>query len=120
MKLSFLLIMCLLLTSCLATRVENKTLLPAVQSAWPGVRDDIQMDPVEAVSAATIQSASLAIAEGDKTGIRAIFWAPMDAAASDGIAFRLSSGQISPGVAVSLIERLVKFRAAILELQEID
>ncbi len=117
---STLLIMCLLLTSCLAARVEDKTLLPAVQSAWPGVRADIEMDPAEAVSDADLAFATAAIVAGDRTGIRAIAWAPMDASASAGIAFRVSSGEIGAGVAQSLNERLIQFRSAILELQEID
>ena len=115
-----LLTMCLLLSSCLATRVEDKTLLPAVQSAWPGVHADIQMDPTESVGTASLDAATAAIAAGDRAGIRTIFWPPMDAAASRGIAFRVSSEQISIGVAESLTERLTKFRSAILKLQETD
>ena len=38
---SLFLILALSLGSCVTTQVKDKTLLPAIESAWDGVRDDI-------------------------------------------------------------------------------
>lgn len=96
-----------LLTSCLATKVENATMIPAMQSAWTGIRADIMKS--EAPPTDVIALMDAAIRDGDRVALSFIDWTILKAAAVEGIKARVAAGEIGPGVALSLHERLIRF-----------
>lgn len=114
-------LLALLVASCTANRVQDRTLLPAVQSAWPGVREEIEAaPPAVEVSAVELDLVEERLMSGQRVRIRQIEWLPLEVAAQAGIEQQILDGVISEGVALSLRERLDRFRDALLELQEID
>lgn len=44
---NILLMMCMLLVSCTNQAVKSQALLPAIQSAWPGVKADIEVSRID-------------------------------------------------------------------------
>lgn len=107
--------------SCTANRVQNETLLPAAQAAWPEVRFDIeQAPPAVAVDAATLDSVGEILDRGIRVEIRQIDWLPLEVAAQAGIDQQILVGEISEGVGISRREMLDRFRDALLELQDLD
>lgn len=113
-----LILVSLVAMSCSTTRVENATLVPAVQSAWPGVRYDIEQAPTQP-QPGVLDAVEFAIEGGNRSLIRAINWPDLQVLALSGIDAQLNDGRISAGVALSLIERVGRFRDGLEKLQEV-
>jgi hypothetical protein len=105
-----LLMTLLLFGSCLTPKAEDSVLLPAMVSAWPGVRTDIEASGDSDLH--TLNEFEDALFEGNKPYLRLVNWTPFDVMAQRGI---VSYGY-SQGVTQSLLERLDNFGEALLTL----
>lgn len=115
------------LTSCLGARVKPAALFPPAVSAWPGVHADILEgleleESAAAVDAARADALELgdALEASDVAGVRAVDWTTLHRYATEGIAARVTAGEIGEGVAVSLSERLRQFDETILRLRSLQ
>lgn len=93
----------LALVACAGITARQDVLLPAIAGAWPAVRaeavlGDPQVEPIAA-------QADTALQAGDKIRIGAVPWAQIQAAATAGIAAKVTAGAVTAGVAESLRER---------------
>jgi hypothetical protein len=101
-----------LLVACTGLTARQKVLLPAMQSAWPAVKADLERGvPVRTDDIAAFD---VALTAGDVAAIRLVPWQLLDESAQAGIAVRVTAGTITEGVAGSLRERLKNFREAVL------
>ena len=116
MKLLIPLLVVFSMTSCISSRVENKTLIPAIQAGWPEVRVDVMaalLPPLTVVS-----QMDDAVESGEKALLRAVPFSLLEQAALEGIQNQLDRGTISAGLALSLLEQLRQFKNAMEYLQK--
>ena len=110
----FLGVLLMLLPSCLTGHAIDETLLPAMEAAWPGVRADIERAPEgEGVPVMVLDVFEAALGGADYGVMVGVDWPVLEAAAYAGIQARLDAGEIGPGVKISLIERVLRFRYAL-------
>lgn len=102
----------LLAFSCAGTKARENVLLPALRAAWVGVQEDALRNPDQSESAAIAQM-SAALQNGDAVAVAVVNVQLIVTAAMRGIDLRISQGEISPGVAISLKERVSNFSEAI-------
>lgn len=99
------LVISLTMASCVAQRVQQNTLEPAMQAAWTAIE-------VQAVRGGLPQELAdafrAALRERDFVAVASV-WPEALAAAERDIDARLAAGVIGPGVARSLRERLIRF-----------
>jgi len=110
------LLLVLLLSSCLASRAEDSTLVPAIVNAWPAVRSDVMeatTPPTQAVS-----DMDAAIEAESKALLRQVPWAVLNAAGADGIQNQLDAGTIGPNGFLLLTEQLNQMNQAMLQIQK--
>ena len=139
MKSKFLLSALLCLTLCLATvatvpgcfgnAARDNVAVPALVMASESVVADAR-GGVATLPAADQPSAAVAVdtfANALATKDRAVIaadavplWPTVRSAAESGIAARLARGEIGPGVAASLRERLDRFQEVLLKLQNLS
>jgi hypothetical protein len=112
----YLIPLVLVLTSCVSTRVENSTLIPAIVTAWPAVRADI-MEATEP-PIATIAVMDQAVEAESKPLLRQVPWGILKSAATEGIQNQLEAETIGVNGAILLLEQLEQFDAAMLQLQK--
>lgn len=86
---------------------------PAMDSAWPGVRNDAEIGGMDA---APLDTFELALDERDRIGLVSQ-WPPIKTAATDGIGAQIADGSIGEGPAASKIERVNNFDEAINQLR---
>lgn len=103
-----------LLTSCMATRVEESTLVPALHNAWVGVRSDIMQSKNPPL--ADIKLMDEAIELGDRAILRQVDLGTLEDHAIYGIQVRVIRGEIGEGVAASLRERFRLFSESCYKL----
>lgn len=101
--------MLLALSSCVTQRVQDRTLLPAIESAWPGVRDDAELGGLEE---GTLILWDAGVASGSLTGLDS---AELEGAALLGVDLRLVNGEIGPQGAAIMRDRATSFRRAVDE-----
>ena len=106
------------LTGCAGPAARDNVGLPALPLTEPGVADDIAIgigtlpEPDRPVATAKLETFRSALASGDRSVVREEAWprwAELRGYADAGIAARVESGEIGPGVAKSLTERLDRF-----------
>lgn len=110
--------------SCTAAAVERETLLPAMRSAWPPIREDIGLGIAGSAPSPELGMAQSAAADrfgaaldqGDRSALAAESWPELGGLARVGIQSRVRRGEIGPGVAGSFEERLSRFEAALQAL----
>lgn len=85
---------------------------PALDLAWPGVRVDAERG---GAAQAALDEFATALQARDTPAVVA-GWPGIHQAAKQGIQAQLDAGDIGPGVADSLAERVIRFEAAILEV----
>ncbi len=113
-----LLLAVLLLPSCAASRTIDLTLIPAVQSAWPNVRADLELGlevgeiPENSALAGKLLTLDNAIQTGNGHVLRANDWPSLEVWAVRGVLERIHRGELSEGVATSLYERILRFGEA--------
>jgi len=115
-------------SACAGPNAQKHVLLPAMQSAWPGVQDDIEYglnDAFEegqvteaevAEQEATMTTLGLALSEKDLNKVRSTSWTELNTWGERGIEARVEDG-LSESVAASLTSRLTEFDNAMKEIQ---
>ena len=116
MRLLIPLVLILGLSSCLSSRVEKSTLIPAVLQAWPAVRSDVMEATTPPMAAVADMDA--AVEAGTKALLRQVPWSLLRDAAQEGITNQLLAGTIGPNGANLLSEQLSQMDAAMLQLQK--
>jgi len=97
-------------TSCLTPQVRDKTLLPAIQSAWPGVRADVEY------AGSMLESELIAWDSAVETGnFLALDTQDLEMQAIAGVNLRLEAGEIGPQGAAIMRDRASNFAAAVNE-----
>lgn len=113
-------IISLMILGC-ATLAQQNVLLPAMEKAWDGIHQDIEMaieflpEADQPVAQAGLEAFDRAFRTGDLDGAMSR-WTTLAELCMDGIAHRVEIGEIGPGVAESKLERLRMFRRAMEEL----
>lgn len=112
----------LVLSYCAGMKARENVLVPAMKMAWVGISSDIDAS----ISLLTVDAASIVRSKqklmadvldaGDIPRILMLDWRILHGAALIGIILRLKRGEIGPGVAASLRERLRMFTRALEEL----
>jgi hypothetical protein len=97
------------LSSCVTQRVQDRTLLPAIESAWPGVRDDAELGGMEE---GQLLLWDVGVETGSLLGLDA---AGLESAALIGVDLRLVAGEIGPIGAGIMRDRARSFRSAVEE-----
>tara|TARA_R110000737_G_scaffold47134_4_gene67040 strand:+ start:4639 stop:5076 length:438 start_codon:yes stop_codon:yes gene_type:complete len=104
-----LVLLILLLSSCVTQRVQDRTLIPAIESAWPGVRADADLGGMQEIDLLEIDSQ---IASG---ALYMLDIERIESAALVGIDLRLVAGEVGPIGANVLRDRARSFRKAVEE-----
>ena len=123
-RLALGLVAVVLLTSCAGIAAREHVLVPAMKMAWVGISSDIDVGisglTVDAASAVRVQQQwmAAALATSDIPRILMVDWVRLRSVAAFGILRRLKRGEIGPGVAGSLHERLRMFTRALLKLEQ--
>ena len=105
----------LIAAACAGTTARTEVLLPAMQQAWPPIHDAIERELAvapDAAGTAALAGADAALQSGDPIAVASVAWAVLDALHEADATRRVDLGQIGPGVAESLRERLRQFAAA--------
>jgi hypothetical protein len=114
----------LLLAGCAGLKAREHVLLPAMKMAWAGITNDVdagltELTVDEAARVRAEQSRmTLFLDASDVDGILMVDWRLLRETAEKGILKRLRLGEVGPGVAKSLHERLVMFTRALLKLEQ--
>lgn len=116
MKILIPLLVILGMSSCLSTRVERTTLIPAIVQAWPAVRTDVL--EADAPPMAAVASMDAAVEAESKTLLRQVPWSLLAVAALEGIINQEDAGTIGLNGAILLMEQLFQMDAAMLQLQK--
>lgn len=109
--------------SCLSAKARDSALLPAVRTAWPAVRADVQLgiDEAKLDDTVAVQQAvdglQVALDQGNVVQLGLAPWPVLEVYGERGIAARVSHGQVSSLVAPSLLERLHNFGLALAKFQ---
>jgi len=98
-------------SSCLTPQVRDKTLLPAIQTAWVGVRADVVYS-----GGSILESDLIAWDAAVETGnFAALDVQELEMMAIAGVNLRLEEGQIGPQGAAIMRDRASNFAAAVNE-----
>lgn len=102
-------------SSCAGAAARERTLLPAMQTAWQSIRVAVErqvgtMDDL--TQKAALAAADAALQTGDVVAVASVPWQLLEDAHEADVVRRIAAGEIGPGVAGSLSERLAQFRAA--------
>jgi hypothetical protein len=110
----------LALLACAGVAARQHTLLPAMKSAWPGVAADVERGAALAAVdvVAEVGSVTIALESGHRGHLLVVDWPRLRQLALDGINARAIAGEIGPGVASSLRERLRLFDEAWFKVLE--
>lgn len=123
---ALLAIMC----GCLAAKARENVLLPTARSAWESVKEDVERGVVDAMAdgdisqeLATVLSVDLnrmdtALVSGNLVLLGEVDWVTtLEPFAIRGVQDRVDDDEISGGVSVSFLQRLMNFREVIKMLQ---
>lgn len=120
MKYLLAILLCVVV-ACTTPRVRDETLLPAVQSAWVGVRADVvrgiedsQLEPtLEMTLLDDVATLDRLIGQGLVAAADPALWAVLGPYGYAGIRDRVEDLEVSPLVAPSLEERMRLFGEAL-------
>lgn len=101
----------MVLTSCGPQIVQENSLYPAMDLAWPGIRADAELaqDTIDGVDLDGFQES---LVGRDEMQLK-VDWPAVQVAANIGIDRRVDLGEASEGVAETLRERVIRFDKAI-------
>lgn len=109
----------LLLAACAGVRARDEVLLPAMQLAWPAVREDADRGAAAAsLDPAPIVAFGAALEGGNRLVVAQQDWEAVRRLAIAGIQDRVQRAEITEGVAESLREQVRQFTRMFLKLQE--
>lgn len=105
-----------LMCSCVGQQARVELLTPALQAAWTNVSADAER-AVEAgmLDGQILEDFTVAWVAGDVSAAQTL-WVPLEDGITAGIRVRVETGEIGPGVAKSLWERLRLFGEALMVL----
>lgn len=103
----------LTLAACAGSVARDAVLLPAIQRAWPPIKEQAQ-EQAGTGPVAAIQTLDAAIALGTEAAIAGADWPAVKALATARVHARIAAKEIGPGVGQSLLERITKFDEAIV------
>ena len=114
-----------LLVGCPSTVVKEEVQIPLGANVWPAVRANIlsglSSETTDETTRLSIQSNVNTLTKGlDEEAlslIRLVDWTKLRSWAELGVADMVDSGEITPGVATSLLERIKQFSNIMLSLQ---
>jgi hypothetical protein len=124
----FLACLLLMVAGCTGVQIRDNVLLPLASEIYEHVYPQIELGLADAVQDGdlTQEGADLLLAQADalrealrgqdRTQILAIDWNSLEAWAARGVQDMIDDGTISPGVATSLLQRIVNFRDLLAEL----
>lgn len=100
-----------LASACAGGVARERVLLPAMRSAWPSIRLQAEhiATPVEAITVAAMDQA---MQIGTEMALASADWQAVKSLAVARIYERTAAGEIGPGVAASLSERVNQFDRA--------
>ena len=110
MKSIVLSVLVMLLCACTTTRVQDRTLTPAIESAYPGVRADAELG---GMPAGDLLLWDAGIEAGNLRGLDV---GALESFALLGVDARLAAGEIGPLGAEIMRDRARSFRRAVEEL----
>ena len=105
----------LLIAACAGTTARTEVLLPAMRQAWVGIRPAVDRHITSIDDLAhnqALMAADSALQTGEPVSFAGVAWQLIDESHEADVARRLASGEIGPGVAESLRERLTQFANA--------
>lgn len=106
----------ILAAACMGVRARQSILLPSVQTAWASIRVEVERE-VEAQpspsGAVQLAAADAAIGDGDAVKMLAVDWVALNRLAEADAKRRAATGEIGPGVVVSLAERRRAFAESV-------
>ena len=102
-------ILLLLLSSCVTGKVQERTLIPAIEAAWPGVRADAELGGLAVTELENIDDY---VADGR---LYMIELPALESAALIGVDLRLVAGEVGPVGAGIMRDRVTSFVAAVTE-----
>ena len=111
-------------TACAGLKAREHVLVPAMKMAWVGISSDIDVGlsllTVDAATFVRVKQKRMAAAldAGDIPGVLMVDWSILRSTAEIGITLRLKRGEIGPGVAGSLHERIAVFTRALSKLEQ--
>ena len=97
------------LTCCAGPAARQNLLWPAVKEAWPGVKLNVLSAPSSVDAMPQVRAVDRAVDLDDTTQLAGLDFSIFGRVGSEGIDARVTSRQISQGVAGSLRERLRRF-----------
>tara|TARA_R110000796_G_scaffold41179_2_gene101961 strand:+ start:13028 stop:13477 length:450 start_codon:yes stop_codon:yes gene_type:complete len=101
------------LSGCVTKRVQDRTLVPAIEAAWPGVRADAELGGADA---ALLLDGDASVESGNYIGLNVL---GLEAAAIVGVDLRLIAGEIGVQGAAIMRDRAAEFRRAVQELTRV-
>ena len=104
-----------LIAACAGTTARTEALLPAMRQAWVGIRPAVERH-ITSIDDLTynqaLAAADAALASGEPVSFASVAWQLIDESHEADVARRVKAGEIGPGVAESLRERLAQFADA--------
>lgn len=122
---------CLLLVGCTATEVKDNILMPLAAKVFDHIMPQIEIGLADAVADGEMDQAAADYLMGEaqklseylNQGLRedtsTIDWTSLEPWAARGVQVMIDDGTISPGVATSLLQRIVNFRDLLIELNSL-
>lgn len=104
---------------CLAVKARENALLPAMRTAWVGVRGNIELGIQDAhlddpsAPLAAVGALDSALTAGDELRLSVAPWELLEPYGQRGIDSKLTRGDVTEPVATSLRERLRQFGRAL-------
>ena len=111
-------------SACAGVAARDEALLPAMRLAWPPIAELVERGTANRIDGAQVpvlaaaREMTAALDSGDRERVAAVDWPILRFAAAEGIKRRIEAGEIGPGVAESLAERILQFDAAFWKLGE--
>ena len=116
-------VLLLVCSACVGTRMRENVLIPSVQFAWPNVRADIEYGLMDAVykqeitsedsSFVVLQKMDEAITKGIYEDIIIVPYYILEPYGEQGIQAKIDTGELVPETARFLFDRLKNFRKAL-------
>lgn len=128
MKRNFLITLLLVTAGCTGVQVRDNILMPLASEIYEHIYPQIELGLADAVQDGdlTQEGADLLLGQADalrealrgqdRSQVLAIDWNALEAWAARGVQDMVDDGTISPGVATSLLQRIVNFRDLLSEL----
>lgn len=118
----------LLLAACAGVRARDDALLPIAKNVYQNVRTDISRGIADAVEDDDLTAGAAAHVEvladrlgeildsGNRSLLASFPWPTLEAYAVRGVQDMIDDGEVSEGVAIVLLQRIVNFREVLAEL----